>query len=260
MLECVAPTIDAASRDGSMRRNGSIGAGLGSLLNPIPPDPTAGGMAAPSVSRIVELPELSERTPLEWLPVNHDAFTNRIASFEKWLAEQPETTIAVVGHSHYFQCMLGLNYKFCNCDVWRVTYDSSVGFWTSPEEIKQTVRKDYWRQKEDKRREKSERVLKDLETRKEKIKKDIEETKDRVKEDCERLLKQMTIDGYKDGEDDNAYGNQSSPMEVTQNTLAKETNANQATAKKSDTGELEKEHLPRGWSDLRHLYTYNSEE
>ena len=260
VLECVAPIIDTAPRDGSMRRNGSIGAGLGSLLNPIPPDPTAGGMAAPSVSRIVELPELSERTPLEWLPVNHDTFTNRIASFEKWLAEQPETTIAVVGHSHYFQCMLGLNYKFRNCDVWRVTYDSSVGLWTSPEEIKQTVRKDYWRQKEDKRREKSERVLKDLETRKEKIKKDIEETKDRVKEDWERLLKQMTIDGYKDGEADNAYGKQSIPMEVTQNTLANETNANQATAKKSDTGELAMDHLPRGWSDLRRLYTYNFEE
>ena len=260
VLDCVAPTIDTAPRDGSMRRNGSIGAGLGSLLNPIPPDPTAGGMAAPSVSRIVELPELYERTPLEWLPVNHDAFTNRIASFEKWLDEQPETTIAVVGHSHYFQCMLGLNYKFRNCDVWRVTYDSSVGLWTSPEEIKQTVRKDYWRQKEDKRREKSERVLKDLETRKEKIKKDIEETKDRVKEDWERLLKQMKSDGYKDGEDDNDYGNQSSPMEMTQNTLAKETNANLTAAKNSDTGELEKEHLPRGWSDLRRLYTYDSEE
>ena len=213
-----------------------------------------------SVSRIVELPELAERTPLEWLPVNHDAFTNRIASFEKWLAEQPETTIAVVGHSHYFQCMLGLNYKFRNCDVWRVTYDSSVGLWTSPEEIKQTVRKDYWRQKEDKRREKSERVLKDLETKKEKIKKDIEETKGRVKEDWERLLRQMKIDGYNEEEDDGDYGDRSSAKEVTQNTLAGETNANQASAKNSDTGELEKEHLPRGWSDLRRLYTYNSKE
>ena len=260
VLECVAPTIDSASRDGGMRRNGSIGAGLGSLLNPTPPDPTAGGMAAPSVSRIVELPELAERTPLEWLPVNHDAFTNRIASFEKWLAEQPETTIAVVGHSHYFQCMLGLNYKFRNCDVWRVTYDSSVGLWTSPEEIKQTVRKDYWKQKEDKRREKSERVLKDFETRKEKIKKDIEETKGRVKEDWERLLRQMKIDGYKEDEDDDDYGNQSSAKDVTQNALAGETTDNQATANNSDTGELEKEHLPRGWSDLRRLYTYNSKE
>ena len=103
-------------------------------------------------------------------------------------------------------------------------------------------------------------MLKDLETRKEKIKKDIEETKDRVKEDWERLLKQMKSDGYKDGEDDNDYGNQSSPMEMTQNTLAKETNANLTAAKNSDTGELEKEHLPRGWSDLRRLYTYDSEE
>mmetsp|Transcript_26502 Transcript_26502/g.76497 ORF Transcript_26502/g.76497 Transcript_26502/m.76497 type:complete len:617 (+) Transcript_26502:272-2122(+) len=273
MLGCVAPKddavfdgqkagppIEAASCNGDMRRNTSIGAGLGSLLNPLPPDPTASGMAVPSVSRIVELPELSERTPLEWLPVNHDAFTNRIASFEKWLAEQPERKIAVVGHSHYFQCMLGLNYKFRNCDVWRVTYDSSVGLWTSPEEVKQTVRKDYWRQKEDKRREKSERVLKDLEKRKEKIQKDIEETRDRVKEDWERLLRQMTIDGYKDDGDFDGDGEQSSTEEVeaTQNASVEEAKDNQATAKASVMGELEKEHLPRGWSGLQRLYTYNN--
>jgi hypothetical protein len=72
----------------------------------------------------------------------------------------------------------------------------------------------------------------------------------------------MKSDGYKDGEDYDDSGKRSSSKEAeaTQNALAEETNDNQATAKNSDTGELEKEHLPRGWSDLRRLYTYNSEE
>ena len=217
-------------------------------------------MSVPSVSRIVELPELAERTPLEWLPVNHDAFTNRIAYFEKWLAEQPETTIAVVGHSHYFQCMLGLDYKFRNCDVWRVTYDSSVGLWTCPEEVKQTIRKDYWRQKEEKHRRKSEKVLKDLEKKKEKIQKDIEETRDRVKEDWERLLRQMKIDGYKDNDDldDQDDGDMEKPNEKHSFKEIKEAAEDKnPSANESKTGELEKEHLPRGWSGLQRLYTYN---
>ena len=260
--EAVEQQIEAAAAasiscgDGGMRRNGSINAGLGGLLAPMPPDPTAGGMSVPSVSRIIELPELAERTPLEWLPVNHDAFTNRIAYFEKWLAKQPETTIAVVGHSHYFQCMLGLDYKFRNCDVWRVTYDSSVGLWTCPEEVKQTIRKDYWRQREEKHRRKSETVLQNLEKKKEKIQKDIEETRDRVKEDWERLLRQMKIDGYNDNDDLNEDGvDEKNSNEEYSSEETKET-AN-PSAKESKTGELEKEHLPRGWSDLRRLYTYS---
>ena len=102
-------------------------------------------------------------------------------------------------------------------------------------------------------------MVKDLETRKEKIKKDIEETKDRVKEDWERLLRQMKNDGYKEDEDDDDCGNRSSAKEVTQNALTGETTDNQASAMNSDTGELEKELLPRGWSDLRRLYTYSPE-
>lgn len=283
MLGCVAPKVDTAGvvdakedveqqveaaaaasiscGDGGMRRDGSIGAGLGSLLAPIPPDPTAGGTSIPSVSRIVELAELAERTPLEWLPVNHDAFTNRIAYFEKWLAEQPETTIAVVGHSHYFQCMLGLDYKFRNCDVWRVTYDSSVGLWTCPEEVKQTIRKDYWRQKEEKHRRKSEKVLKDLEKKKEKIQKDIEETRDRVKEDWERLLRQMRIDGYKDNDDLTESSCIDEEEIQEQFSFEERKEAAQGAAPSAmdfKSGELQKEHLPRGWSGLQRIYTYNS--
>lgn len=78
------------------------------------------------VRRVVELDFLKERTPLEWLPVNHDAFTSRIAQFEKWLCEQPEKVIVVVGHSQYFKSMLGLDYKFDNCDIWELKFDPLV--------------------------------------------------------------------------------------------------------------------------------------
>mmetsp|Transcript_4233 Transcript_4233/g.8096 ORF Transcript_4233/g.8096 Transcript_4233/m.8096 type:complete len:452 (+) Transcript_4233:146-1501(+) len=89
-------------------------------------DCSADGKKAPSVGRVVELPILSERTPMEWLPINHDAFTQRIAEFEKWLGEQPEDVIAIVGHSQYFKSMLGLPKKFKNCDVWSLQFDYSI--------------------------------------------------------------------------------------------------------------------------------------
>jgi len=89
-------------------------------------DYSAKGRKGPSVQRVVELPVLSERTPLEWLPVNHDAFTKRIAEFEAWLGGQPEDVIAIVGHSQYFKSMLGLPKKFKNVDVWSLQFDSTV--------------------------------------------------------------------------------------------------------------------------------------
>jgi len=95
------------------------------------PSPPAG------VQRVVELDFLKERTPLEWLPVNHDAFTSRIAQFEQWLGEQPENIIAVVGHSQYFKSMLGLDYKFGNCDVWELKFDPLVQL--SHESVKMDV-------------------------------------------------------------------------------------------------------------------------
>lgn len=78
------------------------------------------GKNIPSVSKIVELPCLMERTPMEWL--NPAALDIRIEEFEEWLDSIPEERIAVVGHSQYFKTMLGLNYKFKNCDVWQLTY------------------------------------------------------------------------------------------------------------------------------------------
>ena len=93
------------------------------------------GQKAPTVSRIVQLPFLMERTIFEWIPVKHDAFMERIKEFESWLDLQPEENIAIVGHSQYFKSMLQLSYKFDNCDVIQINYtprlssnDSSRGW------------------------------------------------------------------------------------------------------------------------------------
>lgn len=74
------------------------------------------------VNRVVELDLLAEKTPKEWAPGYFSAFKKRISSFEHWLAEQPETTVAIVGHSQYFKAMFGLDFKFGNCDVWQATF------------------------------------------------------------------------------------------------------------------------------------------
>lgn len=112
MLRCVTPRPDVTTEE----------------------DCTAAGSKASSVLRVVELEILKERTPIEWLPTSYDAFTTRIASFEQWLAEQPEDVIAIVGHSQYFKSMLGLDFKFGNCDVWELQFDCSVP--TSHEGVK----------------------------------------------------------------------------------------------------------------------------
>lgn len=85
----------------------------------------ANSAKADSVDRVVELELLAEKTPQEWTPLYYSTFKNRIASFEGWLGEQPEDKIAIVGHSQYFKAMLGLDFKFGNCDVWQVSFDLS---------------------------------------------------------------------------------------------------------------------------------------
>jgi len=84
------------------------------------------GKKPDTVDRVVELPCLAERTPMEFLPVNYDKFLQRIDDFEAWLCEQPEDNIAVVGHSNYFKSMLNLPYKFGNCDVWEVKFKPNL--------------------------------------------------------------------------------------------------------------------------------------
>lgn len=85
----------------------------------------AEGMKAETVDRVVELELLSEKTLEEWTPVYYNGFKLRMASFEDWLGEQSEQVVAIVGHSQYFRAMLGVDFKFGNCDVWMSTFDIS---------------------------------------------------------------------------------------------------------------------------------------
>jgi phosphohistidine phosphatase SixA len=80
---------------------------------------------ASPVERVLELDLLAEKTPSEWTPMYFSQFKTRIFDFEKWLGEQSDDKVAIVGHSQYFKAMLGLDFKFGNCDVWQVTFDIS---------------------------------------------------------------------------------------------------------------------------------------
>ena len=81
---------------------------------------------SPPVKRVEELTCLLEKTPSEWIPGNFGGFAKRMAEFENWVCEQPERSIAIVGHSQFFKAMLELDYKFGNCDVWEVTLDCTM--------------------------------------------------------------------------------------------------------------------------------------
>ena len=78
---------------------------------------------SPPVKRVEELTCLLEKTPSEWIPGNFGGFAKRIVEFEQWVCDQPEDSIAIVGHSQFFKAMLEMTYKFDNCDVWEVTLD-----------------------------------------------------------------------------------------------------------------------------------------
>jgi broad specificity phosphatase PhoE len=73
--------------------------------------------------RVVQLDALKERTPKEWLPFSKESYEGRIKSVVQWLIRQEEDVVAVVGHSQFFKTMLGLDYKFGNCDVYEVILD-----------------------------------------------------------------------------------------------------------------------------------------
>jgi broad specificity phosphatase PhoE len=81
---------------------------------------------APTVAHVEETCLLTEKTPAEWLPYNSGSLATRIGDFEAWLAEQPHSAIAIVGHSQFFKAMLGLSFKFGNCEVWELTFDPSL--------------------------------------------------------------------------------------------------------------------------------------
>jgi len=92
------------------------------MLGSMAPDTMAG-----KVQRVIEVDLLSEKTPQEWTPMYFQQFLDRIYNFEQWLGEQPEDKVAIVGHSQYFKKMLNMDFKFGNCDVWKVDFDAKKG-------------------------------------------------------------------------------------------------------------------------------------
>lgn len=83
---------------------------------------------------VTETDMLIEKTPSEWIPGNYATFLQRVAVWEDWLLQQPESRIAVVGHSQFFKAMLELDSKFANCDVWKVILTSAPVAQNSPSE------------------------------------------------------------------------------------------------------------------------------
>lgn len=178
-----------------------------------PDDPSSAGCCSEDVSRVVELPFLKERTPTEWLPIKHDAYVSRIVQFEKWLGEQPEDVVAVVGHSQYFKNMLGMKTKFGNCDVWSVDFEVIP---SNPSDVKEDVNTA-----------------------------DREEQLSRLKNNWSRSF---TDGGLQEGRDDDS---------TLCNTQTDKSRDNIFPEKASNTEEME---LPRGWRNLRRLYTFDSEQ
>jgi hypothetical protein len=79
---------------------------------------------------MIELPCLVELTQKEIIFQRKKPLHNRIQELQDWLDTSDATNIAIVGHSEYFMYMLGLNYKFKNCDVWKVEYNGN-GVWNN---------------------------------------------------------------------------------------------------------------------------------
>lgn len=86
---------------------------------------SSGLVAVAPIETVHELEMLKERTPVEWLPGGIASFYTRMAALEDWIAERPETVIVLVGHSQFFKALLKLDYKFGNCDVMQVKFQST---------------------------------------------------------------------------------------------------------------------------------------
>ena len=212
--------------------------------------------------RVVELPALAERTPLEWLPgpLNHDAFTSRIAAFEQWLSDQNESVIAVVGHSLYFKSMLGLDFKFGNCDVWRVTFDTSVK--VDRREVKRYVlRSD--------RLQKAAGIKKDFLQRKKQFERQIQHQRYHLEKELrfhsekiekgwkekEQKLRNLFVCVSSFGDDGQSSNTSCDPIVRGSDKYVKKA----SKALKDESGKFHsncmyKNELPRGWSSLINLY------
>jgi len=253
MLKCVAPASsppnDNTNNNGDKNNNNNA-----QNQN----DPLIKGSKHPSVQRVVELDLLTERSPIEAVPILYDAFTKRIAEFEQWLSEQPEEVIAVVGHSLYFKCMLGLESKFQNVDVWSIQFDLTVE--NSIEKVREDVHT--WNESE----------------KKKKIQKRLKRLNDRL--NLETIGSMITP--HVNGDHCGTYGNnhhmQSDDDEKKDDSAttpdgsgASESrdghSEDEETASPSalytgiqtefDGVSLEDLELPRGWTRLRHHYRYD---
>jgi broad specificity phosphatase PhoE len=71
----------------------------------------------------LQLESLREIVPIDYVaPTRWANAKNRILDFERWIAQRNESNIVVVGHSHYFRHMLGVDFKFSNCEIWKVKF------------------------------------------------------------------------------------------------------------------------------------------
>jgi broad specificity phosphatase PhoE len=108
---------------------GGAGATPPSTASSAVPSSSAGSTAAATTTmasaRVVQTDLLLEKTPAEWTPLYHGSFKRRIADFEQWLEHQEESNVALVGHSQFFKAMLGVDFKFGNCEVWKVHFDAA---------------------------------------------------------------------------------------------------------------------------------------
>jgi hypothetical protein len=90
---------------------------------------------------VCELDTLKEMTPAEWLPGNAGSLHRRFRTLEDWIAQRPEHVIVLVGHSQFFKALLQLDYKFGNCDIMQVQFDTSTdpalqkGKWTNVQQV-----------------------------------------------------------------------------------------------------------------------------
>jgi broad specificity phosphatase PhoE len=73
--------------------------------------------------QVMELESLREISTIDYAPIRYSRALQRIQEFESWVSQRPEDKIIVVGHSHYFRAMLGVDFKFSNCEVWKATFD-----------------------------------------------------------------------------------------------------------------------------------------
>lgn len=232
------------------------------------PDPTIKGAKHPSVKRVVELDILSERTPIEWLPIQHDQFTKRIAEFEMWLCQQPEDVIAVVGHSQYFKDMLGLETKFHNVDVWSLQFDFTV------ENSIQKVRQDVHVANESEKKKKIQKHFENLGSMIQKKKRSASDTINSIQKGKGGKVGNDSGSGSgasgsgngdnSDCRNEGANGVNNSTDEDEKEDLENR-DENDTTGNENPTGtqtsiddtSLEELELPRGWRQLKHHYRFS---